>query len=153
MSSQGFIEVPLTLTSPTPPYTRTYTVHIQFPASSAIPLTYLRYVIAGAVETALLLPYYSVKVGTIDAWWNERYRFIDIWASVVRMPGRVTKGNVRDVVKYVRRGRGWLEAQATRLELVKNGRAERLAKKISVRARRVGGCTTGMLEAVHRNES
>lgn len=114
MSSQAFIEVRVTLTSLTPPYNRTHTVRIQLPAFSTITFTYLRYVVAGAVETALLLPDYSVTVGTIEAWWDERFRFIDRWGRVVHMPSRIMEGNVREVLECVERGRGYLEARATR---------------------------------------
>ena len=124
MSSQGFIEVRVTLTCPTSPHTHAHTVYIQLPAPSTITLTYLRYVIAGIVENALLLPDYSVRVETVEAWWDERYRFIDRWRSVVRMPSRATEGNVTDLVEYVRRGRGWLEAQATRREVEGRRRGE-----------------------------
>lgn len=168
MSSQGFIEARLILTCPSQPYTRNHTVRIQLPVSSTITLTYLRYVIAGAVESALLLPDYAVTVGTIEAWWDERFRFVDRWDRNVHMPNRVTEGNVRDVVEYVRTGRGWLEAQATRRAVEdrrggeKGGRDRerdfrrhpcglRSNRSCNCRTCTKAGCIIGMMDAVHGN--
>lgn len=82
------------------------------------------------------------------------------------MPSRVTEGNVREVLGYVKRGRGWLEAEVMRRKVLTiggSGRRDRDREPkrhpCSLRSDRRcnchictdAGCIIGMSEGVHGN--